>query len=173
MRIRLFITLLLCLPLSISATDAGDDGYDDIDGFFALCSKVKSPGLRYTYISKLMMERVSSLPATGNFDLKPISEKVDFVQSIYIIPSFESVGECVLKAEKLPQSASENGFERVMSFNKDGSHTNILLKSGEGGLNSLLMTNVCYNAEGKIESVVVALIGGVFSFDEILSLMKL
>jgi hypothetical protein len=46
------------------------------------------------------------------------------------------------------------------------------VKRGEGGLNSVLMTIVAYNADGKIELAVAALIGGVFSLDEILAIMK-
>ena len=45
------------------------------------------------------------------------------------------------------------------------------MKKGEGGLNSLLMTNVCY-VDGEIDFAVAALIGGVFTYEEILSLMK-
>ena len=81
MRTRLFIILFLCLPLCVLA----DNGYDDIGDFFKYCSTAKSPGLRHTYVSKLMMKRVSSLPA-GEFDLKPIYDKIDFIQSVYVMP---------------------------------------------------------------------------------------
>ena len=172
MRTKLLLILFLCLPFGMSAGNSADNGYDDIDGFFGYCSRLKSPGLRYTYISSQMIKRVSALPM-GDFDLKPISDKIDFVQSVYVVTEFDSSKECALKAEALPQAAVENGFERVISFNKDGSHTNILMKKGEGGLNSLLLTNVCYNAQGELELAVAALIGGVFTDDEILSLMNL
>lgn len=171
MRTKLLMILFLCLPLGMMASNAGDNGYDDIDGFFSYCSKVKSPGLRYTYISSQMIKRVSALPM-GNFDLKSIDDKIDFVQSVYAVTEFDSSKECALKAESLPQAAIENGFERVISFNKDGAHTNVLMKSGEGGFNSMLMVNVFYNDQGSLELVVVAFIGGVFSDDEILTLIK-
>lgn len=171
MRTKLLMILFLCLPLSLTASNAGDNGYDDIDGFFGYCSRLRSPGLRYTYISSQMIKRVSALPM-GDFDLKPISDKIDFVQSVYVITEFDSSKECALKAEALPQAAVENGFERVISFNKDGSHTNILMKSGEGGFNAMLMVNVLYDDKGELELVVAAFIGGVFSDDEILTLMK-
>ena len=170
MRPRVLMFLLLCLPLCAAATNAGDNGYDDIDGFFGYCSGVKSPGVRYTYISSMMMKRVAALPL-GDTDLKPIADTIDFVQSVYVGTEFEDVKECALKVEALSQVAIESGFECVMSFNKDGVHTNILIKRGEGGLNSLLMTNVCY-ADGEIQFAVAALIGGVFSPEDILSLMK-
>lgn len=172
MRSKILMILFLCMPLCLSAGNMGDNGYDDIDGFFGYCSKVKSPGLRYTYISSQMMKRVAAIPM-GDFDLKPIADKIDFIQSVYAAAEFDSAKECALKAEALPATAKERGFECVISFNKDGSHTNIFLKKGEGGLNSLLLTNVCYNEKGELELAVVALIGGVFTDDEILSLMNL
>lgn len=171
MKTRLLMILFLCLPLCVSAKDAGDNGYDDIDGFFEYCSSIKSPGLRYTYISQIMIKRLSALPV-GEFDIRPISEKVDFIQSVYVVPALGGVDECARKAERMPDIARENGFECVMSFNKDGVHTNILLNSGEGGFNSLLMTSVVYNEEGKLELAIAALIGGVFTYDEILSLIS-
>lgn len=171
MRTRLLTILLICLPLCVSANTCGDNGYDDIDGFFEYCSGLKSPGVRYTYISRLMMKKVSNLPM-GEYDLTPISDKIDFVQSVYVATGYDSAMECAVKAEELPLIAREHGFECVISFNKDGVHTNIFMKRGEGGLNSLLMTNLCYNVQGELEIAVAALIGGVFSFDEILSLMK-
>lgn len=172
MRTKLLTILFLCLPFCLWAGNAGDNGYDDIDGFFGHCSKVKSPGLRYTYISSQMMKRVSTLPM-GEFDLKPISDKIDFIQSVYAVTDSDTSKECAMKVEFLPTTAKESGFQCVISFNKDGSHTNILMKKGEGGLNSLLLTNVCYNAQGELELAVAALIGGVFTDDEILSLMNL
>ena len=89
MRTKLLMILFLCLPLSLTASNAGDNGYDDIDGFFGYCSRLKSPGLRYTYISSQMIKRVSALPM-GDFDLKPISDKIDFVQSVYVVTEFDS-----------------------------------------------------------------------------------
>ena len=162
--------LLLCMPFFVSAGNSGDNGYDDIDGFFGYCSSLRSPGVRYTYISKLMMKRVANL-SVGDSDLKPIGEKIDFIQSVYVTDGVGDTRECAHKVEELPQKARENGFECVMSINKDGSCTNIYMKKGEGGLNSLLMTNVCY-VDGKIDFAVAALIGGVFTYEEILSLMK-
>ena len=170
MRTKLLTILLLCMPFFVSAGNSGDNGYDDIDGFFGYCSSLRSPSVRYTYISKLMIKRMAALPV-GDSDLKPISEKIDFVQSVYVADASESARECALKVDELPNKARENGFECVMSINKDGSCTNIYMKRGEGGLNSLLMTNVCY-VNGEIEFAVAALIGGVFSYEEILSLMK-
>ena len=166
MRTRLFIILFLCLPLCVLA----DNGYDDIGDFFKYCSTAKSPGLRHTYVSKLMMKRVANL-SVGDSDLKPIGEKIDFIQSVYVTDGVGDTRECAHKVEELPQKARENGFECVMSINKDGSCTNIYMKKGEGGLNSLLMTNVCY-VDGEIDFAVAALIGGVFTYEEILSLMK-
>ena len=162
--------LLLCMPFFVSAGNSGDNGYDDIDGFFGYCSSLRSPGVRYTYISKLMMKRVANL-SVGDSDLKPIGEKIDFIQSVYVTDGVGDTRECAHKVEELPQKARENGFECVMSINKDGSCTNIYMKKGEGGLNSLLMTNVCY-VDGEIDFAVAALIGGVFTYEEILSLMK-
>lgn len=170
MRTKLLTILLLCMPFFVSAGNSGDNGYDDIDGFFGYCSSLRSPGVRYTYISKLMMKRVANL-SVGDFDLKPIGEKIDFIQSVYVTDGVGDTRECAHKVEKLPQKARENGFECVMSINKDGSCTNIYMKKGEGGLNSLLMTNVCY-VDGEIDFAVAALIGGVFTYEEILSLMK-
>jgi hypothetical protein len=158
------------MPFFVSAGNSGDNGYDDIDGFFGYCSSLRSPGVRYTYISKLMMKRVANL-SVGDSDLKPIGEKIDFIQSVYVTDGVGDTRECAHKVEELPQKARENGFECVMSINKDGSCTNIYMKKGEGGLNSLLMTNVCY-VDGKIDFAVAALIGGVFTYEEILSLMK-
>ena len=162
--------LLLCMPFFVSAGNSGDNGYDDIDGFFGYCSSLRSPGVRYTYISKLMMKRVANL-SVGDSDLKPISEKIDFIQSVYVTDGVGDTRECAHKVEELPQKARENGFECVMSINKDGSCTNIYMKRGEGGLNTLLMTNVRY-VDGEIDFAVAALIGGVFTYEEILSLMK-
>ena len=162
--------LLLCMPFFVSAGNSGDNGYDDIDGFFGYCSSLRSPGVRYTYISKLMMKRVANL-SVGDSDLKPIGEKIDFIQSVYVTDGVGDTRECAHKVEELPLKARENGFECVMSINKDGSCTNIYMKKGEGGLNSLLMTNVCY-VDGEIDFAVAALIGGVFTYEEILSLMK-
>ena len=162
--------LLLCMPFFVSAGNSGDNGYDDIDGFFGYCSSLRSPGVRYTYISKLMMKRVANL-SVGDSDLKPIGEKIDFIQSVYVTDGVGDTRECAHKVEELPQKARENGFECVMSINKDGSCTNIYMKKGEGGLNSLLITNVCY-VDGEIDFAVAALIGGVFTYEEILSLMK-
>lgn len=170
MRTKLLTILLLCMPFFVSAGNSGDNGYDDIDGFFGYCSSLRSPGVRYTYISKLMMKRVANL-SVGDSDLKPIGEKIDFIQSVYVTDGVGDTRECAHKVEELPQKARENGFECVMSINKDGSCTNIYMKKGEGGLNSLLMTNVCY-VDGKIDFAVAALIGGVFTYEEILSLMK-
>lgn len=170
MRTKLLTILLLCMPFFVSAGNSGDNGYDDIDGFFGYCSSLRSPGVRYTYISKLMMKRVANL-SVGDSDLKPIGEKIDFIQSVYVTDGVGDTRECAHKVEKLPLKARENGFECVMSINKDGSCTNIYMKKGEGGLNSLLMTNVCY-VDGEIDFAVAALIGGVFTYEEILSLMK-
>lgn len=170
MRTKLLTILLLCMPFFVSAGNSGDNGYDDIDGFFGYCSSLRSPGVRYTYISKLMMKRVANL-SVGDSDLKPIGEKIDFIQSVYVTDGVGDTWECAHKVEELPQKARENGFECVMSINKDGSCTNIYMKKGEGGLNSLLMTNVCY-VNGEIDFAVAALIGGVFTYEEILSLMK-
>ena len=172
MRTKLLAILFLCFPLCLWAGNVGDNGYDDIDGFFGYCSKIKSPGLRYTYISSQMMRRVSTIPM-GEFDLKPISDKIDFVQSVYAVTDSDPAKDCALKAEALPVTAKEIGFECVISFNKDGSHTNIFLKKGEGGFNSLLMTNASYNEKGELELAIVALIGGIFTDEEILSLMNL
>lgn len=170
MRTKLLTILLLCMPFFVSAGNSGDNGYDDIDGFFGYCSSLRSPGVRYTYISKLMMKRVANL-SVGDSDLKPIGEKIDFIQSVYVTDGVGDTRECAHKVEELPQKARENGFECVMSINKDGFCTNIYMKKGEGGLNSLLMTNVCY-VDGEIDFAVAALIGGVFTYEEILSLMK-
>lgn len=170
MRTKLLTILLLCMPFFVSAGNSGYNGYDDIDGFFGYCSSLRSPGVRYTYISKLMMKRVANL-SVGDSDLKPIGEKIDFIQSVYVTDGVGDTRECAHKVEELPQKARENGFECVMSINKDGSCTNIYMKKGEGGLNSLLMTNVCY-VDGEIDFAVAALIGGVFTYEEILSLMK-
>ena len=170
MRTKLLTILLLCMPFLVSAGNSGDNGYDDIDGFFGYCSSLRSPGVRYTYISKLMMKRVANL-SVGDSDLKPIGEKIDFIQSVYVTDGVGDTRECAHKVEELPQKARENGFECVMSINKDGSCTNIYMKKGEGGLNSLLMTNVCY-VDGEIDFAVAALIGGVFTYEAILSLMK-
>ena len=167
MRTRLFIILFLCLPLCVLA----DNGYDDIGDFFKFCSTAKSPGLRHTYVSKLMMKRVSSLPA-GEFDLKPIYDKIDFIQSVYVMPGSEKGEVCLQKVDNLPEEAVESGFKCVFSLNKEGQQSQIFIKSGEGGLNSMLMINVCHSPDGEFEYAVVALIGGVFSHDEILSLMN-
>ena len=90
---------------------------------------------------------------------------------VYIYPYVLAV---IMKARMLRtlcRTAKENGFECVMSYNKDGVRTNIYVKSGYGGLNSLLMTKVAY-VDGKVEMAVAALIGGVFTHEEILSLLK-
>ncbi len=170
MRTGLFIIFFLCLSCGATAGNAGDNGYDDIGGFFEYCSKVKSPGMRYVYISKQMMGKASNLPI-GDIDLRSISEKIDFIQSVYVVTGFEGMKLCAQKAENLPLVARDNGFECVMSHNQDGSYTNIYIKSGYGGLNSVLMTNVVY-IDGEIEFAVAALIGGVFTHEEILSLFR-
>lgn len=170
MRTKLLLILFLWLPFGVSAGNVADNGYDDIGGFFEYCSKVNSPGMRYTYVSRLMMSKVANLPI-GDIDLKSISEKVDFIQSVYVAGGAGDMKECIKKVENLPAVAKENGFECVMSYNKDGVRTNIYVKSGYGGLNSLLMTKVAY-VDGKVEMAVAALIGGVFTHEEILSLLK-
>lgn len=170
MRTKLLLILFLCLPFGMSAGNSADNGYDDIDGFFEYCSKINSQDMRYTYISRLMMSRIANQPI-GDIDLKSISDKVDFIQSVYVAAGSEETKGCIAKVESLSAVAMEKGFERVMSYNKNGIRTNIYVKSGYGGLNSLLMTNVAY-VDGKVETAVAALIGGVFTHEEILSLLK-
>lgn len=171
MRTKLLMLLVLCLPVNLQAVGLMDNGYDDVAGLFEYCSGIKSPGVRYTYVSKLMMKKVSALPM-NEYDLSPIIDKIDFLKSVYAATGFEGAKECALKIEALPKTVKENGFECAISINKDGHHTNMYVKRGEGGLNSVLMTIVAYNADGKIELAVAALIGGVFSLDEILAIMK-
>jgi hypothetical protein len=171
MRMKLLMMLLFCIPSFVSAGNHKDNGYDDVAGLFEYCSGVNSPGVRYTYVSKLMMRRASSLPL-DEFDLKPLSGKIDFVKSVYVAPPAGDVKECARRIETLPDVVDENGFVCVLSLNRDGNRTNMYVKSGDGGLNSVLMTLVAYNADGDIELAVAALIGGVFSHEEILSIMK-
>ena len=171
MRTKLLLLLILCLPLNIGAANLCDNGYDDVAGLFEYCSGIKSKGIHYTYVSRLMMKKVSTLPM-GEYDLKSLSDKIDFVKSVYVATGTEGADECANRIEVMPNVVMEKGFECVISVSKDAHHTNMYVKSGEGGLNSVFMTVVAYNEEGKIEFAVAALIGGVFSLDEILSIMK-
>ena len=84
----------------------------------------------------------------------------------------EDVVQIPIELTNLPEEAVESGFKCVFSLNKEGQQSQIFIKSGEGGLNSMLMINVCHSPDGNLDYAVVALIGGVFSHDEILSLMN-
>jgi hypothetical protein len=59
-----------------------------------------------------MMRRASSLPL-DEFDLKPLSGKIDFVKSVYVAPPAGDVKECARRIETLPDVVDENGFVSI------------------------------------------------------------
>lgn len=156
-----------------------DYGYDDIGGFFGKYSEVISKNVKYTYISKLMMKK-----AMENFiedsGLRVINDKIDFIRTVYVaVPVMDSADDaatdrlCAADIVLLPQEAKRRGYEDVMVLNEANCRTKILLKRGEGGLNTILITIVAYSNSGEILKAYANLIGGVFSLEEVIPLMNI